>query len=96
MNGYYTGREQTTMTRREAARGTFADRIFDVLFAFVALIVGLLRNKTLRTVVRYSVVALCFFCFIGLIGGIEQGLVSVGMGVVLGMLLIFLEILCLK
>ena len=96
MNGYYTGRENTNVTRRESARGTFADRVFDALFAFIALIVGLLRNKTIRTVVRYSVVAACFFCFIGLIGGIEQGLLSIGTGVVLGLLLIFVEILCLK
>lgn len=96
MNGYYTGREHTNVTRRESARATFADRVFDVLFAAIALIVGLLRNKTMRAVVRYSVVAACFFCFIGLIGGIEQGLLSMGMGIVLGLLLIFVEILCLK
>ena len=98
MNGYYTREHEAVrgdhdMMNRASAR---ANRIFDVLLALVALMVGALRDKTVRTVIRYSVVAVCFFCFIGLIGGIEQGLISIGVGVVLGLLLIFVEILCLK
>ena len=98
MNGYYTRESEyqtrrTDMLTRASAR---ADRVLNVLFAMVALLVGALRDRTVRTVLRYSVVAICFFCFIGLIGGIEQGLVSVGGGIVLGLLLIFVEILCLK
>lgn len=103
MNGYYTREHEAarenrdmigrTLTHRASAR---ANRIFDVLLALLALMVGALRDKTVRTVIRYSVVAVCFFCFIGLIGGIEQGLLSIGAGVVLGLLLIFVEILCLK
>lgn len=99
MNGYYTREKEyraeqgRDMLTRASAR---ADRALDVLFALVALLVGALRDRTVRTVIRYSIVAICFFCFIGLIGGIEQGMVSVGGGIVLGLLLVFVEILCLK
>ena len=98
MNGYYTREHQiedrtSDVLTRAGAR---ADRVLDVIFAMLAWLAGALRDRTVRTVVRYSIVAICFFCFIGLIGGIEQGLVSIGGGIVLGLLLVFIEILCLK
>ncbi len=99
MNGYYTGKKGYAAEQESGAVGRVgrgADRVFDLLFDLIAWIVGALRDRTVRTVLRYSLVAVCFFCFIGLIGGIEQGLVSIGGGVVLGLFLIFVEILCLK
>lgn len=99
MNGYYMNeREYTTRSRngglsRMVAR---ADRAADVLVALLASLIGALRNPGVRKVIRYTLVAVCFFCFIGLIGGIEQGTVSIGGGIVLGLLLIFIEIFCLK
>ncbi len=98
MNGYYT-REQECHIRKESAAaraGARADRILDALFALVALIIGALRDRKVRTVIRYSAVTICFFCFVGLIGGMEQGLVSIGGGIALGLLLIFVEIFCLR
>ena len=98
MNGYYTKEEkymQTAKTRATSvSRG--ADRVADVLFAMIAALVGLLRDSNVRRVVRYVIVAACFFCFVGLIGGIERGTISVGGGISLGLFLIFVEILCLK
>ncbi len=99
MNGYYTNEKQ--YTKRESERvlsrvSAHADRAADVLFALLASLLGFLRDTTVRRVLRYTVVAVCFFCFIGLIGGIEQGSVSVGGGILLGLFLIFVEILCLK
>ena len=99
MNGYYTGKNAYT-TRQErnalARAGQRADRVFDVLFDIIAWIVGALRDRTVRTVLRYSLVAVCFICFIGLIGGIEQGLITIGSGIFFGLILLFVEILCLK
>jgi hypothetical protein len=99
MNGYYTGKNAYTTRQERSAftrAGQRADRVFDVLLDIIAWIVGALRDRTVRTVLRYSLVAVCFFCFIGLIGGIEQGLISIGGGIALGLFLIFVEILCLK
>ena len=98
MNGYYTKQEQYMQNTkpRATSASTGADRVADALFAFFAAILGLLRDATVRRVVRYVIVAACFFCFVGLIGGIERGSVSVGGGISLGLFLIFVEILCLK
>lgn len=97
MNGYYTRENEMQMKADMLTRASSrADRVLDVLFAMIAALAGALRDKTVRTVIRYGVVAVCFFCFLGLIGGIEQGLVSIGGGIVLGLLLVFVEILCLK
>lgn len=97
MNGYYTRENEMQMKADMLTRASSrADRVLDVLFAMIAALAGALRDKTVRTVLRYGVVAVCFFCFLGLIGGIEQGLVSIGGGIVLGLLLVFVEILCLK
>lgn len=99
MNGYYTGRKgyKTEQERDVLTRaGQRADRVFDLLFDLIALLVGALRDRTVRKILRYSLVGICFFCFIGLIGGIEQGLISIGGGIVLGLFLVFVEILCLK
>ena len=98
MNGYYTRENemQFNTSDRLTRAGARVDRLLDVLFALLASLVGALRDRTVRTVIRYGIVAVCFFCFVGLIGGIEQGLVSVGGGIVLGLMLVFVEILCLK
>lgn len=98
MNGYYTKQEQYMQTAkpRTASVPSRADRVADALFALIAAFFGLLRDATVRRVVRYVVVAACFFCFIGLIGGIEKGTISIGGGISLGLFLIFVEIYCLK
>ncbi len=38
----------------------------------------------------------CIFAFFGIVGGIEAGLLSFGMGTVLAVLIAAIEILCLK
>lgn len=99
MNGYYTGKKGFAVTEDRdvlGRAGQRADRVFNALFDGIAWLVAALRNRTVRTVLRYSLVAACFFCFIGMIGGIEQGLISLGGGIVLGLFLVFVEILCLK
>ena len=98
MNGYYTQRENVSVSAEDmlSRAGARADRVLDAVYAVLAMLARVLCDRTVRTVLRYAVVAICFFCFVGLIGGIEQGLVSIGGGIVVGLLLIFVEILCLK
>ncbi|MBQ7339003.1 MAG: hypothetical protein IJW40_11210 [Clostridia bacterium] len=76
--------------------GAFVDRMFNVLGMFLSMLLKLCAKPAVRRVIRYAGVALCFFCFLGLVGGIEQGLISAGLGVVAGLLLIFVEIFCLR
>ena len=76
--------------------GAFVDRMFAALGTLLALLLTALSKPAVRRVLRYVGVALCFFCFLGLVGGIEQGMISAGLGVVSGLLLIFVEIFCLR
>jgi hypothetical protein len=55
-----------------------------------------LDRRTVRRVLRYTLVVGCAIGFIGLIGGIEQGLITIGSGIFFGLILLFVEILCLK
>ena len=99
MNGYYTNDHEYTAYQRKSGMERMASRaehLADGLFALIACILCLLRDRTIRRVARYTLLGACFFCFIGLIGGIEHGLVSVGVAIVLSLFLIFVEVLCLK
>ncbi len=97
MNGYYTGREQYVV-RNEKVRqaGSAVDRLLDFVYALLTLVAAALRDRTVRSILRYSVVAACFVCFIGLVGGLERGLISIGSAIFAGLGLIFVEILCLR
>ena len=97
MNGYYTCREHYAIAEYQTGRDVTAlDRFLDVVYALLALVAAALRDKTVRSVLRYSVVAACFVCFIGLVGGLEKGLISIGGAIFAGLGLIFVEILCLR
>lgn len=76
--------------------GVLTDRILTLLAALPTAVVRLLGKASVRRAMRYACVAVCFFCFLGLLGGIEQGSITAGAGVVGGLLLIFLEIFCLR
>lgn len=76
--------------------GALVDQILVLLAALPSVFVRLFRKPAARRVMRYVGVAACFFCFLGLLGGIEQGLITAGVGVVVGLLLIFFEIYCLR
>ena len=94
MNEGQYNRQRELRALNRAVAG--ADRAADALVRVLVALVSALRDRNVRAIVRYALVAVCFFCFIGLIGGVERGTVSVGGGIVLGLLLIFIEIYCLK
>ena len=99
MNGYYTGNSQY---KKEAAP-YFArpasgrlERFLDFIFLIMTLAAKALRDRSVRRVLRYSLVAVCAVAFIGLIGGVEQELISMGSAIFAGLFLVFVEILCLR
>lgn len=99
MNGYYTGNSQyknsscTYFTRPAASR---LERFLNFVYLLMTLMAKGLRDRTVRQVLRYSVVAVCAVAFFGLIGGVEQGLISIGSAIFAGLFLMFVEIICLK
>ena len=97
MNGYYTGREQYALREYSAKQtSTAVDRLLDFVYALLSFVATALRDRTVRSVLRYSIVVVCFVCFIGLVGGLERGLISIGGAIFAGLGLIFVEILCLR
>ena len=99
MNGYYTGnsqyRNETSSYFVRPARGRL-ERFLDFVYLLMTLMAKALRDRTVRRILRYSVVSVCAVAFIGLIGGLEQGLISVGSAIFAGLFLVFVEIICLK
>lgn len=99
MNGYYTkdheysGSKAMPYTRPATSR---LDRFLDVIYALLCALTCAMRDRTVRRVLRYAVVVGCAIGFIGLIGGIDNGLISIGSGIFGGLVLLFIEILCLK
>ncbi len=99
MNGYYTGKSQyNNGTSPYFARPAVSrlERFLDFVYLLMTLIAKGLRDRTVRRILRYSVVSVCAVAFIGLIGGLEQGLISIGGAIFTGLFLLFVEILCLK
>ena len=95
MNGYYSrDYEYTARVSRSVASRT--DRLLDTVYALLCALASLMRNGTARKIARYTVVVACAIGFIGLVGGMESGLISIGGGIFAGLALVFVEILCLK
>jgi hypothetical protein len=95
MNGYYTREtEYTARASRPVASRT--DRFLDMMYALLCALAGIMRDRTARKIARYTIVVACAIGFIGLVGGMEQGLISMGGGIFAGLALVFVEILCLK
>ena len=102
MNGIYSSRP---LNRESDASSTDSQlpyawrwlfRLCDKACLLVAFLIDLFRQPEVRRCLRGVIITISLICFIGLIGGIDSGLISVGMGIVLGLLLLFVEILCLR
>lgn len=61
---------------------------------FREFIEKLVRTKTAMHI-RYTIATLCFFGFLGIIGGFEAGILSLGRGIFATVALLGIEILCL-
>ncbi len=95
MNGYYSRNyEYTARVSRPVASRT--DRFLDMVYALLCTLSRVMRDSTARKIARYAVVVACAIGFIGLVGGMENGLISMGGGIFAGLALVFVEILCLK
>ena len=70
------------------------DNIADGFIAMICAILGLFRSEGFRAVLKVASTLICFIGFIGVIGGVESGSLSVGNGIILAVFMIFIEILC--
>ena len=72
------------------------ESLLSVLLSLPAALWQFLCALGLGKVVKGVSLTGCIFAFFGIVGGIEAGLLSFGMGAVLAVLITVIEILCLK
>ena len=53
-----------------------------------------ISSKNVIAVIRAIIATICFFGFIGVIGGVEAETLSIGNGIIISLFLVFIEILC--
>ena len=59
-------------------------------------IIGKIFSQRALSAIKAIIATLCFFGFIGVIGGVDAGTISLGGGIVISFCLILVEILCLR
>ena len=68
----------------------------DALLAALSLILTFLTAARTRVVARATGFGLCLVGFVGVIGAMEAGSISLGLGLILGAALLGIELLCLR
>lgn len=104
MNTYYQNHSQISSNndifeeyffggaRPVSARKRAADRVLAILSAIILFFC----SARVRTVARISVVALSLVVLVGIIGAVEHGTLSLGLGLLFGLGMVALEVSCLR
>ncbi len=91
----YYNRTATT-NANVGARTSEGESLLSVLLSLPVALWQFLCALGLGKVVKGVSLTGCIFAFFGIVGGIEAGMLSFGMGAVLAVLIACIEILCLK
>ncbi len=100
MNKYYDNNEQFNSNKRIfevyfteiKKEPTLLERMGNILsWLFAAL-----TSARARGIAKAMIVIACLIGFVGLIGAIEQGFLSIGTGLLLSVPLLIIEVLCFK
>ena len=78
------------------ARHSKMRKAADAMLAALSLILAFLTATRTRVVVRAFGFGLCLVGFVGIIGAMEAGTVSLGFGLILGGAILGIELLCLR
>ena len=78
------------------ARPSKMRKAADAMLAALSLILAFLTSARTRVVARTIGFSLTLVGFVGIIGAMEAGSISLGMGLVLGAALLGIEVLCLR
>lgn len=68
----------------------------DRVLAILSAIILFFCNARVRTVARISVVAISLVALVGIIGAVEHGTLSLGLGLLFGLSMVALEVSCLR
>ena len=104
MNAYYQqkGRINSNNDIFEAyfmegnVRISFWKRLADQLLAILSILLTFAVSAPVRRFLRVSGTALSLIGMVGTIGAVECGAIGLGMGVLIGLALVGIELLCLR
>lgn len=103
MNAYYNdySKKNTTYLPAEGVRrgtlgrtGAAIGRLIERLLCLIDALLGVLSSAKVLRVIRTSVSVICIFAVIGLVGGIERGLLGWGAGVLWALVIAAVEAVC--
>ena len=70
------------------------DRIADSFVSLICAMIGFFCTEGFRTALRVICTVACFIGFVGIIGSVESGAMTVGNGIIFAVFMIFIELLC--
>ena len=70
------------------------DRVVDSFIDLICAIVAFFSSETVICIVRVISAVACFIGFIGIVGGVDAGSLSIGRGIIFSLFLLFVEIIC--
>ena len=85
-----------TANETVGSRSSENESLLSILLSLPAALWQFLCALGLGKLIKGVSLTGCIFAFFGIVGGIEAGLLSFGMGAVLAVLIAGIEILCLK
>lgn len=91
----YYNRSATTNANAGVREGK-GESLLSVLLSLPVALWQFLCALGAKRVFKGTSLTFCIFAFFGVVGGIEAGIVSFGFGAVITVLLVIIEILCLK
>ncbi len=91
----YYNRSATTNANVGVREGK-GESLLSVLLSLPVALWQFLCALGAKRVFKGTSLTFCIFAFFGVVGGIEAGIVSFGFGAVITVLLVIIEILCLK
>lgn len=90
-----TNYNRTAVTNVNVREGQ-GESLVSVLLSLPVALWQFLCVLGIKKVFKGTTLAFCIFAFFGIVGGIEAGLITFGLGAILTVLLVVIEILCLK
>ena len=104
MNRYFENNDQYISNKRifeayfteKTVAPSPAKKMLDSLLSVLLSILAILSGSVAKRLYRVGAVAACMIGFVGMIGAVERGTLSMGVAFLIGIALLGIEIICLK
>lgn len=96
MNAYYNDFSTTRSTPVSGAKRRSGGGLVERLLCMIDALLDLLTSRKVLNALRAAVTTVCFFTLLGVIGGIERGLIGWGWGFAAAIVIAVIEGVCIK